>query len=124
MDRYKNKVKTILERRENRRKRGRRKRKGRRERLKRKKGGDGDVKRSDRNEVMVTKLKLPAKLIQGTSMEAKAVLPKNLLINLLIVSRFHERQMRSTGLKSNLVGVDINNLTKFKSEPITQNNGR
>ena len=79
---------------------------------------------SDRNEVMVTKLKLPAKLIQGINMEAKSVLPKNLLINLLIVSRFDDMQMRSTGLKSSLVGIDINKLTKFKSEPITQNNGR
>ena len=59
---------------------------------------------SDRNEVMVTKLKLPAKLIQGISMEAKSVLPKNLLINLLIVSRFDERQMRSTGLKIQNLG--------------------
>ena len=48
-------------------------------------GGDSDVRMSDRNEVMVTKLKLPAKLIQGSSMEAKAVLPNNLLINLLIL---------------------------------------
>ena len=78
----------------------------------------------DRHEVMVTKPKLPVKLIQGTSMEAQAVLPKNLLINLLIVFRFDERQMRSTVLKSSLVGVDINNVTKFKREPITQNNGR
>ena len=77
---------------------------------------------SDRNEVMDTKLKLPTKL--GISMEAKVVLPKNLLRDLLIVSRFDERQMRSTGLKGNLVGVDINKLTKFKCEPITQNNGR
>ena len=34
------------------------------ERLERKKGGDGDVRMSDRNEVMETKLKLPTKLIQ------------------------------------------------------------
>ena len=57
-------------------------------------------------------------------MEAKAVLPENLLIKLLIVSRFDEREMCPTGLKSSLVGVDKKNLTEFKSEPVTQNNGR
>jgi len=52
------------------------------------------------------------------------ILPDNLIVNLLIVSKFDKRQMGSTGLESSLVGIDKNKLAKFKGEPVTQNNGR
>ena len=90
----------------------------------RKKRGDGDVSRCDRDEVMVALLKLPGKSIQGIGMKAITILPENLFVNLLIKPRFDERQMWSTGLERSLVCIDKKNLTEFKSEPVTQNNGR
>ena len=49
--------------------------------------------------MMVTPLKLLAEGVQGMGMKAIVIFPEYLFVNLLIIPRFDESKMRSTGLE-------------------------